>query len=276
MKPYSVDLAVGLAISLVAFDAIGKPASAHSAFLLATAAAMAPWWSFASAFVVSGCGAALILDGLASRRYATAMIWALIGLGWLAVFYASYEASRALLSPYTTMYRFWDFAFLPNESLLGVVNASKVLRADLLKALGILLEIFVNPLNLVAPIGLGVGVIVPLVILQVGEVAMARRSWATYLLLVLPIAMAMMASGYKKYPFHGRLVLELVPAFFLLIAEGTEWFARRDRSRSRFFYKTLLILLLAYPCLSSIYHATGIRPRDFNQHGDLHQNVFVQ
>ena len=56
MKPYSVDLAVGLAISLAALDALGKPATTRSAVWLATLVAAAPWWSFASAFVVAGCG----------------------------------------------------------------------------------------------------------------------------------------------------------------------------------------------------------------------------
>ena len=174
------------------------------------------------------------------------------------------------------MYRFWDFAFIPNENLVGLVTAPEILRADLRKAAGILLEVFVNPLNLVAPIGPQVGVILPLVLLQVGELSMARRSWAMYLLLVLPIAMALVAAGYKKYPFHGRLMLELVPALFLLIAEGTEWLGRRDRTRSGLLYKTLLILLLTYPCLTAIYNATGKRPREFNRHGDLHSNVFIE
>ena len=254
----------------------GRSASARSTLLLAGAAAIAPWWSFSSAFVVAGCGAALILDSLLSGRYRTASIWATLGLGWLAIFYVSYVSSRALLSPYTTMYRFWDFAFLPNHSTVGVNHALEIVRADVLKAAGILLEIFVNPLNLVAPIGPKVGVILPLVLLQVGELSMARRSWAIYLLLVLPIAMALVAAGYEKYPIHGRLMLELVPALFLLIAEGTEWLGDRDRTASGFLYKGLLILLLAYPCLTAFYHATEKRPRDFNRHGDLHRNRFIE
>ena len=45
-------------------------------------------------------------------------------------------------------------------------------------------------------------------------------------ILVLPIVLAMVASAMKRYPLHGRLILELVPAFFLLIAQGTETAAR--------------------------------------------------
>ena len=71
-------------------------------------------------------------------------------------------------------------------------------------------------------------------------------------------------------------MLELVPALFLLIAEGTEWLGRGDRTRYRLCYKTLLIVLLAYPCLAAFYHASGQRSRWFNPHGDLHPNVFIE
>jgi hypothetical protein len=278
MKPYSLDLAIGLAISLVALDALGKPADRRSVLRLITIAALAPWWSFASAFVIAACGSVLVLDALVSRRYRTAFVWTLIGVGWLAVFAASYEASHALLTPYTTMYLFWDFAFLPNHSVVGLPwhQGLEIVRADLGKAVGILLDLFVNPLNLVVPSWPRLGVVLPVFLLQVGEITLARRSWAIYLLLVLPIALAMVASGYHLYPLHGRLILELVPAFFLLIAQGAEWLGSWDRTRFRLFYAALLIVLLIYPNLTTFYQLSYRRGRDFNPHGDLHANLFVE
>ena len=267
MKPYSVDLAVGLAISLAAFDALGRPASTGSVPVMAMAAALAPWCSFASAFIVAGCGATLTLDRLLARDYRSVLIWSLIGIGWLANFLVSVQGSRALLTPYTTMYLFWDFAFLPIRPPLS--------HDSLRKAGGILLELFVNPLNLVAPIWPRIAIIVPLVLLVIGGVSLLQHAWRTGLLLVMPIVLAVLASGLKQYPLHGRLILELVPALFLLGAEGTEWLACRDTSRAKLLYKVVLVLLLAYPCLSAVYHATGVRPRPFNSHGDLHRNVFI-
>jgi len=37
----------------------------------------------------------------------------------------------------------------------------------------------------------------------------------------------------------------------------------------------VLVLLLAYPCLSTFYEAQARRERYFNAHGDLHDNRFV-
>jgi hypothetical protein len=267
LKPYSVDLAFGLAIMLASFDVLGKPARARSAGLLVLLAALAPWCSFASAFVVAGCGTVLLLDSLLAGRYRDALLWACVGLGWLANFVVACQASQALLSPYTTMYLFWDFAFIPIH-----------LRdsGDLAKAGGILLEIFVNPLNLVVPAWPRASVILPLVLMAAGLYSTARRSFAIHGLLSLPIALAIAASCARRYPFHGRLILELVPALFLLIAEGTDWLYRRDMTRSRMVYKTILVALLAYPCLSALYHAPWPQLRNFNRHGDLRRNVFIE
>jgi Dolichyl-phosphate-mannose-protein mannosyltransferase len=267
LKPYSVDLAVGLALSLAVFDALGKPIRGRHVAVLAVGVAVAPWCSFPSVFVVVACGATLILTTLRSGRYRDAAVWGTIGIGWLASFLVCFRASNSLLSPYTTMYKFWDFAFLPLEPLS---------RDSLSKACGILLEIFVNPLNLVAPIWPWAGVILPVSLMLLGVVSLARRSTAAWAILVLPIALAMVASALKRYPLHGRLILELVPAFLLLIAEGTEVVHRMDSGRTRLGYKAVLVLLLAFPCLAALYWAVENHPRDFNQHGDLQYNIFMK
>jgi hypothetical protein len=266
MKPYSVDLAIGLAISLAAFDAWSWPGSTRSVTVSTAAAALAPWCSFASAFIIAGCGATLVYTHLRRALYRDSLPWIILGIAWLANLFAAYTLSRRLLSPFTTMYAFWDFAFLR----VVPMNA-----ASLSKTIGIVLEIFVNPLNLVAPVWPGAGVVLHLVLVFLGGWSLARRSGAAFLMLVLPIVFAGIASTLRRYPLHGRLILELVPAFFLVIAEGSEWLGRKDTSRYRLPYKAILVLLLTYPGLSGWYQSTGIRPRYFNAHGDLHRNVFI-
>jgi hypothetical protein len=323
-KPYSLDLAVGVAITLVAYDALTKPASwqrarndslespqpktklwqglptlplgqpqvsgpeprretfgpadggdpsgardpRRTAACIALCAILAPWCSFTSTFMVAGCGSSLVLAAFLARRYRDALVWGAIGVGWLLSFLLAYTASQSLLSPYTTMYIFWDFAFLP----LWPRPSSPV---SLVKAGGILLDVFVNPLNLVPPACRWLGAVLPLSLLVGGAVRLFRRSWSVWLMLVLPVALAVIASVMKRYPLHGRLILELVPAFFLLIAEGTQAVFELDRGRRKLVSKAVLVVLLAYPCFSAVYEATATRPRYFNSHGDLHNNLFL-
>ncbi|MGO9463610.1 MAG: hypothetical protein ACLQVF_05535 [Isosphaeraceae bacterium] len=267
-KPYSLDLAGGLTITLLAIDAVAKPATWRRAAGIALCAILAPWCSFGSAFVVAGCGASLVLAALVARRYRDALVWCAIGVGWLFSFLLAYQASRSLLSPYTTMYIFWDFAFLP----LWPWPSAPV---SLVKAGGILLDLFVNPLNLVHPAFHWLAVVLPLCLLVGGTVRLCRRSWPVWLMLVLPFALAVVASVMKRYPLHGRLILALVPAFFLLMAEGTQAVFELDRGRRKLLSKAVLVLLLAYPCFAAVYEASAPRPRYFNSHGDLHNNLFL-
>jgi hypothetical protein len=300
MKPYSLDVAIGLAITVAATGAIfdggrfrqgersgephfdlartapppprsaeehaGQPISAGRALVLAVLAIAAPWCSFPSTFIVAGCGLTLVVSSLHARRYRDAAVWGAIGAGWLASSAIAYRASLALLSSYDGMFRFWWFAFLPAWPLsLG----------NLWRAAGILLEIFVNPLNLVGPIWPWAGVVIPLSLVLAGGVSLARRSPPVCAMLVLPIALAMVASAMSRYPFHGRMILGLVPEFFLLIADGSEWLRERLAGRARLIYRAVMVLLLAYPCFESFSQVAAVDRREFNPHGDLHDNLFM-
>lgn len=266
-KPYTLDMAIALGITLLTVETIGRSPSARRAIWMGVLLGISPWFSFASAFVIAGCGLALVLDAIIGGRPRDAALWLLMGLGWLADFAVAHRASQAMLSPYTTMYRFWDFAFLPLRWPPD--------RVGVHKTAALILEVFVNPLNLLTPAGFRPWVVLPLVLLIVGAVAMARRSPLSFIALATPVAIAMAASVARLYPFHGRLLLELVPAFFLWIAAGTESLARILPDRSGIPYRMLLVALLAYPTFDACYQCTGRRFRDFNSHGDLHPNVFI-
>ncbi len=266
-KPYSLDVFFGVAATLLAAQSLGRSPSRRTVLWLLAVAACAPWFSFASAFVLAGCGAVLLFDALLAARFRDAAIYGLIGAAWLANFVVSYFASRALLSLATTMFRFWDFAFLR----LGLPPT----RDDLARDVGLLLEVFVNPLNLVVPARVQAGVILPLVLLVAGAVALGRRSPRAFLLHVGPIGLALIAAVRRDYPFHGRLILLFVPALFVLIAEGTDVLVRRLPSPSNILYKTVLVALLALPSWEAVQNTISGHIRDFNAHGDLHPNVFI-
>jgi hypothetical protein len=268
LKPYSVDVAIAVGLTLAVVESLCRPVRWPWMAAMAAGAAAAPWCSFPSVFVIAGGGLALLLHSLRSGAYRDALAWCGVGLVWAVSFVVCYRASAALLNPATTMYLFWDFAFLP-------VDLHH--RASLDKAAGIVFEVFVNPLNLVPYfLGPGLGLFLPVALLSAGIVSFSVRRWLQATALIVPIILAMIGSMLHKFPFHGRLILELVPAFFLLIAEGTEVVAIRDRSARKLAYKVILVLLLWYPCATALYEATGNRPRWFNSHGDLRDNLFIE
>jgi hypothetical protein len=264
MKPYSSDVTVSLAILLATSHLATPPAKGKWLGITGLLTVAAPWLSFPSSFTVAGCGGALIADRLRGRHWNDLARLLTLAFCWLISFALAYRAARALLHPATTMYVFWDFAFPPIPPR-DLAAASKLA--------GILLEFFANPLNLVAPDFPVVSLLVPLFLLLAGGCALARREWTVFLCLVMPVVLAVAAAALRRYPSHGRLVLGLVPCFYLLIAEGTSWVHHTFGRRLSI---VVLFLLLFYPCTSTLYEVMGRRERYFNAHGDLHDNVFME
>lgn len=264
LKPYSWDLAIGLVVTLVSLGELAADSSRRRLGLLALVAIGSPWMSFPSVFVVAGCGAVLLAHRLLAGRWRDAARLAAIAGGWGASAVVAYRASSRLLNEATSMYVFWNFAFLPFPPTT---------RKALSTTSGILLETFVTPLNLVPPFLPYAFAVLAVALLVFGTAALGRRDPAALAILLAPLALALAASALRKYPFHGRLIVWLVPVFFVLIAEGTQ--AVRGRGGRRL-HVAVLALLLAYPCCDAVYESTGRRMRDFNIHGDLRKNQFME
>jgi hypothetical protein len=264
LKPYSSDLAIILAITLLCLKSLDQPLGNRRTAILALFAVVAPWFSFPSAFAIAGCGAALAIERIGRGWWRDVGRLAIVGACWALSFVFSYTASHALLSGATTMYIFWNFAFLPFPPRA---------TADLATAGGILLEVFVNPLNMLPRSLPPYVVAVPLAILLVGAFALAARDRSVFLILVMPVVLALIAAAMRRFPFHGRLILELMPAFFLMMAETADLVRAR---LGRIAYRVVLAVLLFYPCMSTLYELSAPRERYFNSHGDLHHNRFVE
>jgi hypothetical protein len=264
LKPYSWDLAVCLFVTLVGLAELRGGPDRRRLVLLALLAVVSPWGSFPSVFVVAGCGAVLLIDRLITGRGREAAWLAAIAGSWVVSAAFAHRAASRLLSESTSMYVFWNFAFPPFPP-----TGRKALTATA----GILLETFVTPLNLAPPFLPYAFTALAVVLLVLGTAAVGRREPAALAMLAAPLALALAASALRKYPFHGRLILWLVPVLFALIAEGTQVVRSRG---GRALYVAVLVLLLAYPCLDAVYQSIGPRFREFNIHGDLRRNQFME
>ncbi|MBV8399841.1 MAG: hypothetical protein JOZ17_14040 [Acetobacteraceae bacterium] len=87
-------------------------------------------------------------------------------------------------------------------------------------------------------------------------------------MLMLPGGCALLASFLRLYPFHGRLILFLVPFLLLLIAEGAG--VVREKVGLGILWVIVLGALFLFPTLEAVYHVLEPRrTREFNPHGDL-------
>ena len=255
LKPYSTDVAVALTCTLMGLALAARPPSARRLVVFGGLGALAPWFSFPAAFVLAGVG--LVLMAGARDRGRAARL-ALLGAAWAGSLAVCKAVSSVQLADKKPMYDFWGFAFLPlpprslDEALWPVERW---------------LYLFVNPLDFGQIGGRTPPALLAAGLFLIGCGVLWRRDRRALGMLLLPGLLAMLASGLRVYPFHGRMLLFFAPALLMLVAEGTAW-ARRRLGRAA--WAIVLAALLLLPTLDALYRLVEPRERgDFNPHGDL-------
>jgi hypothetical protein len=219
LKPYSTDVAVALLLTLVALELPDEGAPAGRFWRAGLIGAVAVAFSQPAVFVLVGIGAALAAERLVRGGpralrplLPTLGLWAVAALS--AVVWALRRTTgetRAVLE------RYWEPAF-PDGTWRNGFGAL----------------FFANQLRNFWS-GSGMRFAVPLLFLALsllGYAALWKRRRKSVLLLLGPAAVAAGASAAHLYPFEGRLILFLAPAFVLGAAAGASLVIERlDRVR---------------------------------------------
>jgi hypothetical protein len=261
IKPYSCDLAVALASLSVAARLERERITAARAAVLGMLGAAATWFSFAAPFVLAGAGSYLVGVALARKDWPSALAVATAGLLWAVGFAGCYVVAQRLLSTDQFIWNWWHFAFLP-------VPPRSIAEAE--RVFWHLANLFVNPASLHTPLGPLGSALLGLGLSLAGSVALARTRIGHLYLLVAPAALVLAASSLHKYPFHGRLVMFLVPSILLLVAHGVtavgNWTARPV-------IYPMLGVLFFYPAIEALDHQDRPRVRGYSPHGDLRPDL---
>lgn len=256
LKQYETDLVLGLACVLAGLVAAGQGGTWRTRLALGGVGVLSVWLSHSSAFVLAAVGTTLFTSALGRRDWRGAGWLVPVGLAWGVSFGAVYAISRVHLGEPLGMYNFWDFAFppVPFSALRWVSWWGHRL-----------LFLFVNPLDFGWPLGI-LGALPAVGLFGAGLISIWRRDRRVLGLLMGPLVVGAAAACARMYPFHGRLLLYVVPFLLLLIAEGGGWFSDVCSMRAR---KVMLCALFFFPTLSAGYHVIVPRSRgDFSTHGD--------
>jgi hypothetical protein len=234
-KQYSIDVLVSLVLLAVALREERNETS--RLVTCAAIAAVAVWFSHATAFVFGGVSLALLPAMIRAQRGRGGLSWvaanALFGVSFLALYVASVRDQQV-----NALYEYWaagfvDFArpwYIPIwlfRGLMGIANYA---------------------------FDLGGPVLLPLACLG-GYVLWAQRRRRQVLgALVMPVVLVLVASAIRQYPFNGsRLTLFLTPSVFLLGGVGVvaliEW-ARGHANR-----KWLTVAVPGYLLAVAAWHA---------------------
>ena len=221
-KQYSSDVAIAIALILLAFElrdrAAGETITTTRGIVAALAGSLAVWLSQPAVLMVAGLGVALAIGALASRewRQSDRLAW-IIG-AWMTSGLAATLVSLHHLTPesHAFMRTFWSDGFWP----LSLRHPS---------SLGWPIGRFA--LLIGGQLGIPTSVGFACALLAAGGIAATwRNEWRSSLLLVMPLLIALGASAAHVYPFAERLSLFLIPPLLLLAAIGVTEMAAAVRS----------------------------------------------
>ena len=256
LKPYSTDVTVALVCLLMGQQYLAAETSSVRRLAIL---ALAPWFSCPSVFMLAGVGLVLFVSAGSKRKLREMLELAGIGTIWIVSTAVAQWVAHRQLGDTRAMFLFWDFAFPARPGNL---------RTDVVWMSRKLTYLFVNPLDFSVP---GLGAKVPaffaLGLALIGCVTMARRDARLLGMLTTPLVLALLAGYSRLYPFHGRLVLFLIPSLMMLVAVGAGRIV--ERFRSRFIWILMVGFLVLIPGISALYYVVdGSRDREFSTHGD--------
>lgn len=262
IKQYSCDLALALAALVLAAPQPPETLSPRKLRWLFLFGLVAPWFSFSVVFVLAGVGLHLLISELVRKDRAQAAIVVGMGLAWLLSFGGCFLLSRSILSKRDFIWVWWNFAFLPipPRSWADVTHVAETLA-----------NVFINPGSLLSPLSYLWTALAASLLAIVGCVSLGRRWAGGFFLVIGPLFFALAASGMHQYPFHGRLLLYLVPTFLLLAAEGIAAIG----SITGWPVTLLLAGFFLYGQAGEILWHKAIQPRSrpFDTHGDLKNDL---
>jgi hypothetical protein len=234
-KQYSSDVAIALLLYLLASLLFEKPFGIGGTILVSIIGALAVWFSQPSIFILAGVG----ISGLwmcfrnKDRRGFTKFFIA--SAVWAGSFLTYYLFSLRGLTHNNFLLDYWQGAFAP--LLPHSLN-------DLLWYVNTLFNVFSNPVGLAFA-----GLAAVAAVLGAMELFAERRQ--ILFALLLPMALALLASGLHRYPFRERLLLFLVPSLILLVAAGLGNIHRATYQALPSLTILLLVVLFFQPALDA-------------------------
>jgi len=217
IKQYSTDVFITILLSLAFLAHVNKKDLQNRDFiLLGIGGVAALLFSHPALFVLIGMGFTLIIHHIRNK---TNLIKTLImGIAWAGTFGLLYLLllRKQVTSEYLII--FWGnlLSYMPMPPWRDISWFFKALEG----------LYFV-----VGEISGGLIIVLSLSILGAWGF-IKKQQWQWVVFIVFVAGLNMVVSGFQKYPFHGRLILYLLPLVFLVLGKGVEALTKLHTSRA--------------------------------------------
>ena len=264
LKQYSCDLALTLVGLLLA--AGPTPADRRrrgGCWRWGPSARSGVWFSYPLAFVLAGVGTYLLGTAAIRRDVRGVLGLAAVGLAWAASFAACFVVSHGILSKERFIWDWWDFAFLPLPP-----RSMAELKFDVRQ----LVNVFDSPADVKTPLGPIVTAILASALAIAGAVPLCGDGRAACICWPPPLAFVLAASALHQYPFHGRLLIFLVPSVQMLVGQGAAAIVTAGRPAAGDGPRRLPAVPAGVRRRSAPLHPAA-EPRSYDSHGDLRPDL---
>jgi hypothetical protein len=254
-KQYSFDVLAIVLVLLVALRFEDRRPARRELVALAPLGAILVWFSHAAAFGLAGLGVLLVLEPL--RRRDTGRLSALgaVFAIWIASFAVEYELSKANLGRILGAFHGSGTVVAQTAGGGRVAHALDKLRY----VVGLEDTSSGKPILGFLPDAVNRGLTLALVVVAaIGLVALLRSRPRLWLVLVIPPAVAIVASAFQRYPLAGRTVLFTLPAVALFLGAGAYTLGRWRSPLGRPAAAAALVALAAIAVLPTL-HAVRTR-----------------
>lgn len=205
VKQYTTDLLLCLIILLVALNVIYEYGDKRYWVWLTLIGLISPWASHSSVFILATVGLVGFAWFIYHHNQKNLLYLFLVGMIWFIGMLIYYQVSLKGIRQNDVLDTFWqNYFLLPGDPKANL----NLLKNMVLDVLGIKPIIFA------------------IALMVFGLWNFIRRRWEIFLLLVLPIIITFIASGFHLYPFYNRFLLFLAPSLILITISGVEYLIR--------------------------------------------------
>jgi hypothetical protein len=230
VKQYAGDVTVALLLYLIALPFLTwQRLTVWYAAFFGVVGVLGLVFSHPAVFVLAGIGTALAVSYLAARDWRRLGLLSVAGALWGLSFLVAYIVVLRPLSNDEFFLHAWQGSFLP------LLPRSV---SDLMRWIEVFYSLFSGAMGLPVPLAA--------IAFWVGGYVLFMEKKPLFFLLLSPLFFALLASGLQKYPFSGRLILFLAPAFFLIIAVGVAHIWEVTRQRGAMIGVTFAVVFFAF------------------------------
>jgi hypothetical protein len=231
LKQYSSDVLVTLVLALYFHRHISRETYQRDFWELGIAGTLAIVFSHPAIFVVIAMGMTLLVHYWKDRQK---LIWIMVvGTVWAGTFLAIYLTLLRHQTTSTYLITFW-----------GDLNSYMPIRfwrnpSWFSDSIG---HLFTN----IGGLSMGIPYILIALYLYGLWQFWKEKTWQWIAMAIIPIGINMLVSGFEKFPFHGRLIMYLLPLVFLVFAKAVDGLTSlvRNKVAGNLLFIALVIALL--------------------------------